>query len=778
MRLQECLFRRIMVVVAVCTPFMSCAQEIKRSIQLTEPGLNDKWFAVELKQSDFQQGTRRITQPGYYYLSEDIIFDPSGSPSDPLIGCIAALTIEVSNVIVDLNQHSIKASQTVLDNDLAGVYCPIRLNNFCVASLQQGKTFLPVFAFQDATEPVYPENITIRNGTLATGRAGLIEGIGNKNVRCYDLVARDFERNGISLIDCTGVDIKRCCIFGNEHTVPCSTKAAVAKTIQVLLENGGISGADSYITALDTFIADEKASFVATDKVDGDVTGIRLPVVEQERNCCVCISDVTICNLQAAPQETVGIGVQGEETILFDSVHALDWRDVFSGGGGSFAPNALVQAQAFYLQQTGAVTGNALAIVNALVTPDETAFTQKAEPRFGLNSQGNTSYGVNGMFLCVECAKLDANSVCSCLNCGDAGLLLNDISSGLMYGFVEPKLYQGAHAVGMHLFLSKGVTISHSAVKDLTSVYGSALGYLFVDAQAHKVSDCIASDFEIREDVEFFTDLPTVQRSLATNTTEAIGFLVTVENAASRSNEFVNCRVCQLYAPRKAFGFHVQRGINTVFKECDVRNIAVRALENLAPLDIEHAKLGAGFLSRLSDCTLCVDCCVADVRAENEGMVGGSMSRVSGFALLGSTMESDRYPMVVRCSSWCNNGGAGVASGIGLGNTQCALILENKVADHQAQEGGFGFGIIDIKPGQTDSIILKNCAFNNQTANYVVPFDAPNTLPLSTGTNVQVNYLNCRNPWNNVLIEKDPGTQQVEPECKVLLSSFEKCLCH
>ena len=72
-----------------------------------------------IQQSDFLNGTYRITKPGAYALKEDIVFHPNPDndfkptiqqikeniyPSNPFrLGCFAAITIETSNVILDLN---------------------------------------------------------------------------------------------------------------------------------------------------------------------------------------------------------------------------------------------------------------------------------------------------------------------------------------------------------------------------------------------------------------------------------------------------------------------------------------------------------------------------------------------------------------------------------------------------------------------------------------------------------------------------------------------------
>lgn len=77
-----------------------------------------------LSNADFTTGTYQITTPGRYVFSEDIVFDPNpdndgfpviGDPRFPMnkyfLGFFAAITIETSDVWIDLNGYSIVQSE-------------------------------------------------------------------------------------------------------------------------------------------------------------------------------------------------------------------------------------------------------------------------------------------------------------------------------------------------------------------------------------------------------------------------------------------------------------------------------------------------------------------------------------------------------------------------------------------------------------------------------------------------------------------------------------------
>jgi hypothetical protein len=82
---------------------------------------------IYLSNYDFKYGTYRITQPGYYILTEDIVFHPNESndffpeksqediyptKNGPyVLGFFAAISIETDGVVLDLNNKSIRQSK-------------------------------------------------------------------------------------------------------------------------------------------------------------------------------------------------------------------------------------------------------------------------------------------------------------------------------------------------------------------------------------------------------------------------------------------------------------------------------------------------------------------------------------------------------------------------------------------------------------------------------------------------------------------------------------------
>ena len=169
------------------------------------------YSTVNLSQSDFNNGTVRITKPGRYILSENIIFNPN--PNDDFLptndqisggasavypvapfgpyhlGFFAAITIETDNVILDLNSKILRQSD--LHNLQQRFYANIELANSPFIVNQGPADFGNVLKS--------PKNIYIMNGYLGQSSHHGIHGNGMKNVVIENLNIFGFEVAAIAL---------------------------------------------------------------------------------------------------------------------------------------------------------------------------------------------------------------------------------------------------------------------------------------------------------------------------------------------------------------------------------------------------------------------------------------------------------------------------------------------------------------------------------------------------------------------------------------------------
>lgn len=172
---------------------------------------------IELSQSDFKHGTYQIKEPGYYKLKENIEFDPNSEndymPSASQIqsgkypvgqngayhlGFFAAITIETKNVILDLNNFTIKQSKK--HNLLQRFYANIEMNSAPFIPGQGPST--KKFSSDDkgnSTSFRTAENCFILNGTLGLSSHHGIHGNINKNCVFKNLNINTYEVGAIAL---------------------------------------------------------------------------------------------------------------------------------------------------------------------------------------------------------------------------------------------------------------------------------------------------------------------------------------------------------------------------------------------------------------------------------------------------------------------------------------------------------------------------------------------------------------------------------------------------
>ena len=174
---------------------------------------------ISLRQSDFDHGTYRITQPGTYVLQEDIVFHPNpehnfmptadqkskypSSPGPYNLGFFAAITIETNHVNLDLNNHTIQQS----------VEFYLRQRFFNIISLSSSP-FIPTQGpgkFGPTIQSA--KNSRIYNGTLGLTSHSGIHGNGSRDISISNLTIENFEVGGITLNGAEKVSISNTTIY-------------------------------------------------------------------------------------------------------------------------------------------------------------------------------------------------------------------------------------------------------------------------------------------------------------------------------------------------------------------------------------------------------------------------------------------------------------------------------------------------------------------------------------------------------------------------------------
>ena len=176
-----------------------------------------------LHQSDFDEGTYRITKPGVYKLYENIEFRPNpGNGFKPrnnqnnkypkgayILGFFAVITIEVSNVKLDLNGYELCVSEQF--NQHQRFASIIECGNSPFNTKQGPANFGELNGA--------PSNIFIFGGKIGKSPHHGIRANNNEKLVLKNIMFKDFEVAAISLHGCKNVLIENITIEGVNRNV-------------------------------------------------------------------------------------------------------------------------------------------------------------------------------------------------------------------------------------------------------------------------------------------------------------------------------------------------------------------------------------------------------------------------------------------------------------------------------------------------------------------------------------------------------------------------------
>ena len=357
---------------------------------------NTPFSIINLYQKDFDNGTLRLTKPGIYVLKENIIFNPNpdndffvkpsqmskypmGTSGPYHLGFFAAITIESDNIILNLNNKTLKQSD--LHNIEQRFYANIELASSPFIPKQGPGNFGSTIKF--------PKNVLIHNGTLALSSHHGIHGNKMENVVIYNVDFKDFEVAGIALNGTNNSIINKVNIQGTSTNIKVLSTYSSARFIRKFLNNIKLGGASRSLNLSSgsktiTNIISDLENLMATVKnavenktsipinifknlsglYDGNVYGIALnqtgilvndfittlgDISKGNRNNH--ISDVNIDNIISEPLEIVGISCPNPSTGAYGKgVQVGPVGDVLqisnaSNNNGTFKQNEIINAK-------------------------------------------------------------------------------------------------------------------------------------------------------------------------------------------------------------------------------------------------------------------------------------------------------------------------------------------------------------------------------------------------------------------------------------------------
>ena len=165
-----------------------------------------------LSNANFTQGTFRITEPGVYVFSEDVVFNPNsraqggnslprpdqlstgGGPYDARayrLGFFAAITVECDGVEIDFDGRSLRQHRE--HALMQRFFAAIELNEAPFVYDQGPSNFTANPSLASGS------NVLIHGGTIGLSSHHSIHGTGTLALEVRDMTLRDFEVAGISL---------------------------------------------------------------------------------------------------------------------------------------------------------------------------------------------------------------------------------------------------------------------------------------------------------------------------------------------------------------------------------------------------------------------------------------------------------------------------------------------------------------------------------------------------------------------------------------------------
>ncbi len=209
---------------------------------------NTPYAVINLRQHHFDSGTVRITRPGIYVFTEDIVFSPNpdndvsptpqqiasgqypvGNAGAYHLGFFAAITVETNDVIVDLAGHTL--TQSVLHHLEQRFYAHIELANAPFIPDQGPASFSDDNNFRSA------DRALVMNGTLGRSSHHGIHGNAMSNVIIMNITASEYEVAGVALNGATNSILSAVTARDMGDTIPVLSTYPQSRFVRSFLAN-------------------------------------------------------------------------------------------------------------------------------------------------------------------------------------------------------------------------------------------------------------------------------------------------------------------------------------------------------------------------------------------------------------------------------------------------------------------------------------------------------------------------------------------------------------
>ncbi len=694
------------------------------------PGLLSPQYAISIKPTDFSAGPVVITEPGYYILTNDIVFNPAAPNNVDSVGnpWNAALIILADCVTLDLNTHSIQQS-TSFDSSKFKL-------------IQVGG----INPFNPSTTATPQKQITIKNGCLGRSQGYGIYGKDNSNVSIYDLSICSCNIAGIFLQNLQCSTIQNVCISGstsgagnvygiflrdNNTTTPewTSDYSGTSGPSGVTLENIKICDVftDNSLTTDDEIV---DLLCTARNKIDISTLNALQPCVDASIQACLALLNPVITQLlllidvaKAVPnQVNIDAILTYKASAAFTT--AIDCFETAFGGIGSPTAEDLLFIEAF--EQFQACLDIACDLIEQAnnLSDGQRDFINGVSTSTAWHAYGIRVTNGHGIEL-KNCFVTDTT--------------------------VDSAVTDVTRAVAIALDQCKGCTLINCFTNASSVNLGAAIGFSFAAvSQGNLIDSCTSTSHSSNDESYGYWSCDTKSQNFISCEASAItgqniskGFFFELSNSTNTNsaNNLKQCKAHGISCSRinatdsaQAIGFDSVGGTCNVFDACEAYNIT-------ADLAFQDATYDSGLLA-------------------------------AGFRLKDSTSpaRNDVNSVISNSTARCIEGSGGDSNGILLSGTTCSTVRKNTTASNQSVNSvgaviGNGYGIHDTAL-DTTTLIVENLAYANQTFNYKVLYGLENEqLPVVNSTYGDMTSIFVASVWQNISLFANPGANGCNAEC-------------
>lgn len=515
----------------------------RRLLEMEEDLLRKNRHKItHLTQQDFIHGTYRITKPGIYKLSENIIFDPEkDNDYQPqlaqyhtppyILGFFAAITVECEEVIIDLNQYTLE--QSLAHSIQQRFYSNIELSS---------GPFMPGQGpgnFGSHIKSAY--KCIIMNGTLGRSSHHGIHGNATEMVLIHNLKIHTFEVAGIAINGCNSLRINKCKIGPVNQKVPVlGTYSAARFALQFAKRIPLLKLTQDEQTHLQELIdylqirSDRMFQSIITNYESGDFekdpifynkflipdgntyglllhpTGVAInELVTSDLNpnkpCDVIVDNVSIIEIKARVDETIGMSLKDGTNVQLDvsgSVYQID-NEYFITTDKKHIPNDLTSLQLFLAELSikyelklgkNNINQDLIDWSKNNKTIKEVFFKKDSLYKYKLNC--DDMFHINKGVFGIRADAIKDLRIENCLirNIENTGRLGNTELGGeyqISHDAQKIPGYHGADTTGINLSYCEDVKINRISIKNIISSNGECRGIRMINSCSNIIFKCL-----------------------------------------------------------------------------------------------------------------------------------------------------------------------------------------------------------------------------------------------------------------------------------------------